>query len=109
MSDNKIKPLNSDHVMNIGIAMGLTAAVNYLNDKADVFEKLPRYNTARAVVQELEARQRAEVAGLNFRAAVAAGVDISTHMVGLIGRGKIYAEPMDLAQLAEFSADGVES
>ncbi len=101
-----IKPLNSEHVLGIGVAMGLATAVNYLTDRAEVFEKLPGYNSARALIQELEAQQRAQVAGLNFRAAAAAGVDISTHMIGLVGRGKIYAEPMDLEQLAEFSPAG---
>jgi hypothetical protein len=104
-----IKPLNSDHVRNIGISMGLTAAMNYLADRAEVFEKLPGYNSARALIQELEAQQRAHVAGMNFRAAAAAGVDISTHMIGLIGPGKIYAEPMDVEQLAEFAPAGETS
>lgn len=99
-----IEPLNSGHVRDIGIALGLAAALNYLRDREEVFGKLPGYNTAIAVVQEIEARQRAEVAGYNFRAAMRAGVDISTHMIGLVGRGKIFAEPMDLEQLAEFGA-----
>ena len=98
----KIAPLNDEHKQGLGISLGLAAALNYLRDRAEPFEKLPGFNTAIVIVQELEARQRAEMAGLNFRAAVVAGIDIRTHMIGLRGRGEIYAEPMDLEQMAEF-------
>ena len=98
-----IEPLNNEHRQGIGISLGLAAAINYLRERAEPFEKLPGYNTAVAIISELECRQRAEMAGMNFRAAAAAGIDIRTHMVGLRGRGEIFAEPMDLEQLAEFT------
>lgn len=108
MSDPEIiyvAPLNEQHVQSIGISLGLSAALNMLMNERQTFEKLPGFNTAIALVQQIEAMQRAEVAGANFRAAAAAGYDVRTHIVGLIGRGKIYVQPMDLEQLAEFSAE----
>lgn len=104
MDTIKIKPLNDQHKQDIGIALGLSAAINYLRKRRESFERLPGYNTALTLVEELEAQQRAEVAGLNFRAAVAAGIDIQTHMIGMVGRGEIYAEQMDLVDQAAFSS-----
>lgn len=104
-ADITIKPLNDDHRLNIGISLGLSAAINYLNANKEPFEKLPGFNTALALVETLEAQQRAQIAGQNFRAAAAAGFDVRTHMVGLKGRGEIYVKPMDLAERAEFTAD----
>lgn len=104
-----IEPLNNDHRLELGMALGLAAAANFLRDKsANGFEKLPGFNTALAMIEAIEAQHRAETAGKNIRAAAAAGYDISTHMVGLIGRAKIFVEPMDLEQRAEF-ASGMEA
>ncbi len=98
-----IPPLNDDHRREIGIALGLAAARNYLDASREAFEKLPGFNTAVALIETVEASHRAQVAGMNFRAAAAAGVDIRTHMVGLRGRGEIFVQPMDLAELGEFA------
>lgn len=100
----KIQPLNDQHKKSIGIALGLSFAIRQLRERRADFERLPGYNTAVAIVEEVEAQFRAEVAGLNFRAAAAAGVDIQTNMIGMRGAGEIFAEPMDIDQLAEFSA-----
>ena len=104
-----IQPLNDEHRRDLGIALGLAAAINYLRGEREPFERLPGYNTAIALIEKLEAQQRACVAGHNFRAAMAAGVDIRTNMVGLRGRGEIYAEPMDLEELAQFAAEGEDA
>ena len=104
-----IEPLNNDHRRDLGIALGLAAALNYLRDRTEPFERLPGYNTAIALIEMLEAQHRAHVAGMNFRAAAAAGIDIRCHMIGLKGRGEIYADPMDLEQRAEFAASGIET
>lgn len=99
-----IEPLNNSHRLNIGIALGLSAAIRTLEEDAEKFGRLPGFNTAIALVQSIEARHRAEVAGSNIRAAAKAGYDVATHMVGMIGAGKIFVKPMDLTELAEFSA-----
>lgn len=104
----KIEPLNNEHRMDLGIALGIAGAANLLRSMRHVYEKLPGYNTAIACLEAVEAAHRAEMAGMNFRAAVAAGVDISTHMVGLRGKGEIFAEPMDSVQTASF-ASGIEA
>jgi hypothetical protein len=99
-----IEPLNEDHRLELGMALGISAAANFLRAKSENgFERLPGFNTALALVEAIEAQHRAEIAGKNIRAAAAAGYDISTHIVGLVGRAKIFVEPMDLEQLAEFA------
>lgn len=100
-----VEPLNAGHRMDLGIALGLRAAINILHERRDTFEKLPGFNTAIALIEAVEADMRADVAGKNFRAVAAAGLDVQTHIVGLIGKGRIYAEPMDLAQMADFAGE----
>jgi hypothetical protein len=100
-----VDPLNDEHRVDIGIAMGLAAAINTLQGGSATFEKLPGFNTAIALLQAVEAQHRAQIAGMNFRAAAKAGHDLSTTMVGLIGRGRIYVKPMDLKELAHFGLD----
>jgi hypothetical protein len=97
-----VEPLNNEHRLNIGIAIGLTAAIRTLHKDAEKFGRLPGFNTAIALIEAIEAQHRAETIGSNIRAAAKAGYDISTHMVGMIGKGKIFVEPMDLEQLADF-------
>ncbi len=104
-----IPPLNDDHRREIGIALGLTAAVNVLREGQADHQRLPGFNTALALIEAIEATHRAHVAGLNFRAAAKAGVNITDHMIGMVGRGKIYADPMDLTQRAEFGAEQVSA
>lgn len=109
MSTKTIPPLNEDHKLSIGIALGLSAALRTMEARRPDFERLPGFSTAVLVVQEIEAQHRAEVAGLNFRAAAAAGVDIASHMVGLRGRGEIYADEMDLVQRSQFAGTKAEA
>lgn len=98
-----IPPLNDEHRLNIGISLGLSAALNYLDQADDTLRRQPGFNSARALIESVEARHRANVAGANMRAAIAAGYDLATHMIGMKGRGVIYVQPMDLEELAEFA------
>lgn len=107
-SDNLIyiEPLNHEHRMNIGIALGLSHALRVLRDADPFVARLPGFNTAVALLEAVEAQHRAQTAGFNLRAAEAAGYNLATHKVGLIGAGRIFVEPMDLEELAQFAPDG---
>ena len=100
-----IEPLNNRHRIELGIAVGFGAAIQAMEKKRDTFGKLPGFNSAMAVLTELEARHRCDVSGSNMRAAIRAGFDIQTHYVGMFGAGKLYVKPMDLTELAEFAGE----
>lgn len=105
----KIEPLNNDHRLDLGVAIGLSAVLGELRDKSEFFERLSGFNAAIAIVEAFEAHHRAFVAGLNLRAAAAAGIDLQTHSVGMMGRGVIFAELADIEHRARFAADAASS
>jgi len=90
----KIKITDPGHLMDFGEWLGYAKALQVL-EKVALADKLPGFNLAKAKIEVLEARQRAENAGKNLRLAFKAGHDLEASNVFWQGGDYIEIEPVD--------------
>jgi len=98
--DQRIPITDPDHLISLGITLGLVTALQVLDD-IEFGDKLTGVGVAKYAIRAAEAEHRVQLMQKNIRLAVANGVDLDKSSICWDGKRYVTIEQKDLVELAE--------